>query len=224
MKKLFAFLVMTAFLGVMILGGAYVIAGSADPKIAVINKGVNNKNTVDFLNEDDLVSDSDGAVASQQSIKAYVAVYSHAKVTEVDLSGTSYYNITAPGVYFINDHESTVGTRVASGVSIMLPKITSSLNGFKVKVVKIPNPFSGSTMVVISTAAWSSGTTDHIWGQLLSGATTWSTEAATGVTNESATKVPPEIQAIDSAGDWLEYTAFYATTGSTWYQTGRFIQ
>ena len=137
------------------------------------------------------------------------------KPTVVDLSGTSYYNITkATGsVFWINDHESTAGTRVASGVSIMLSKITSDMDGMIFRIVKMPvAPFSGTTVVVVSTAPWVSGTTDHVWN------------VTTGVTNETAAKVAPELSEIDAVGDWLEFTAKYAATGSTYFQTGRYIQ
>ena len=137
------------------------------------------------------------------------------KPTVVDLAGTSLYSVakTLGSVFWINDHESTLGTRVASGVSIMLPKISSDMDGMIFCIVKMPvAPFSGTTVVVVSTAPWVSGTTDHIWN------------VTTGVTNETAAKVAPELSEIDAVGDWLEFTAKYAATGSTYFQTGRYIQ
>ena len=137
------------------------------------------------------------------------------KPTVVDLAGTSLYSVakTLGSVFWINDHESTLGTRVASGVSVMLPKISSDMDGMIFRIVKMPvAPFSGTTVVVVSTAPWVSGTTDHIWN------------VTTGVTNETAAKVAPELSEIDAVGDWLEFTAKYAATGSTYFQTNRYIQ
>jgi len=134
--------------------------------------------------------------------------------TDVDMSGISTYTIDQDNgaIFWINDHESTLGTRVASGVSIMLPKITLAYDDYVCRIAKMPTPFSGTTKVVVSTVAWVSGTTDHIWN------------ATTGVTNETAAKVAPEVSEMDAVGDWLEFKAVYGVTGSTWYQVGRYIQ
>jgi len=151
----------------------------------------------------------------------------------VDLAGTSYYTIDRANgsEFWIDDHESTLGTRVSSGVSILLPKITASYDGYEVKILKAPGltspggsgatTFSGTTKIVISIAGTtaSSGVTDHIWN------------ATTGVTYESqyatwsgSTTELCEVSEIDAVGDWLKFKALYDSSGSTWYQVGRYIQ
>jgi hypothetical protein len=145
----------------------------------------------------------------------------------VDLAGTSYYNIDpAKGsLFWINDHESTRGTRVSSGVSIILPKITPDLHNYIVKIQKMtyisgvslaPLSTSSTTPVVITTKPWAgtSGTTDGLWN------------VTSGVTRQSATGlIMPEIIEIDATGDYLVFIALYnATSGSTWYQIDRYIQ
>uniref|UniRef100_A0A6M3J0E8 Uncharacterized protein n=1 Tax=viral metagenome TaxID=1070528 RepID=A0A6M3J0E8_9ZZZZ len=145
--------------------------------------------------------------------------------TVVNLSGTSYYNVNKANgsEFWIDDLYSTLGTRVASGVSIMLPKITSAYNNYTVKIQKMTSiagisstagvtAFSGSTVICVSTVPWVSGTTDQIWN------------VTTGVTNESSTKVSPEVKEIDAVGDYLVFKAVYGASGSTWYQVGRYIQ
>lgn len=134
---------------------------------------------------------------------------------KVDLAGTSIYTVDPANgsVFFIDDHESQDGTRdTDSGVSLALKTITEAMDGACVKIVKQPRPFSGTTVVVISTERWSSGVTDHIWNQ------------GSGVTYELSNKEPPEIYEIDAVGDYLEFTAEYNASGSTWWQTDRYIQ
>jgi len=143
----------------------------------------------------------------------------------VTMSGQSVYTIDPDkGSWFcINDVNSTLGTRVSSGVSIILPPISKNLNYYTVRIQKMPfisgvsmlDAGTGTTKIVISTTPWAgaSGTTDGIWN------------VTTGVTRESSTLVMPEVSEIDASGDWLEFIALYnATSGSTWYQIGRYIQ
>lgn len=143
----------------------------------------------------------------------------------VSLSGTSVYKIDpAKGSYFwINDYLSTDGTRGSnSGVSIILPKITQDLDKYVVRIQKMTlisgvswaDAGTGTTVVCITTNPWTlSGATDGIWN------------VTSGATRQSATQVMPEIIEIDATGDWLEFTAMYnATSGSSWFQTGRYIQ
>lgn len=135
--------------------------------------------------------------------------------TDVDMAGLAVYTIDKANgsEFWIDDHESTDGTRDSgSGVSILLPKITQAYDGYVARVYKAPNPFSGTTDVCVSTVPWSSGTTDFIWN------------VTSGATNESSGKVSPEVIEIDAVGDWLEFKAVYGATGSTWFQTGRYIQ
>jgi len=143
----------------------------------------------------------------------------------VDLGGTSVYTIdkSKGSEFWIDDYQSTLGTRVASGVSIIFPKITSKYDKYVVRIRKMTGlaypsattgatPFSGTTRIVLSTTPWVSGTTDFIWN------------ATTGATVQSAAKVAPEVSEIDAVGDYLTFMAVYNVTGSTWYQIERYIQ
>jgi len=142
----------------------------------------------------------------------------------VSLSGTSVYRIDPQkgSYYWINDYQSTLGTRIASGVSIILPPITPDLDKYVVRIQKMTfvsgvswvDAGTGTTRIVISTyPSATSGTTDGLWN------------VTSGATRESATRVMPEISEMDATGDWLEFTAMYnLTSGSSWFQTGRYIQ
>ena len=198
MKKLFVFLVITAFIGVMIGMGW---SGSADPKIAVINKGVNNKSTVDYLNEDDLTSDSDGAVASQQSIKAYID-NDEGRATRVvviddaaDLStwagdtasmaasGVSYYQMVANKIYIVDVVamlNSTAGAAgnlgTLGGVTFHLPLATSASDYDTVKVLYAQRDSGTSATQVAFTI--------EVWPAVGTGTTTWTIGAVGGASFE----------------------------------------
>ena len=197
MKKLFAFLVMTTFLGVVILGGAYVIAGSADPKIAVINKGVNNKNTVDYLDEDDLASDSDGAVASQQSIKDYVdndegrisrivVIYDMDQLStwagnNIDTagSGSSYYQMESGKTYIVDAialklDNPTQSYATIGGVTLHMP-LAASTNDLQEVSVLYAQRDSG-------TSATPCAFDVYVFPAPLAGTTTWYVGATGGPT------------------------------------------
>ncbi|MDY6856351.1 MAG: hypothetical protein SWO11_16960 [Thermodesulfobacteriota bacterium] len=136
-------------------------------------------------------------------------------IVDVDLAATNTYTIDKDvgSIFWIDDHESVDGTRDSgSGVSILLPKITSAYDNYECWILKRPVPFSGTTDICISTVPWVSGTTDHIWN------------VTSGITYENASDVMPEVIEIDAVGDWLKFKAEYAATGSTWYQIGRYIQ
>ena len=143
----------------------------------------------------------------------------------VTLAGTSHYTIDpAKGsLFWINDFESTLGTRVASGVSIILPKITKELNYYTVKIqkmtmisgVSMADAGTGVTKIVITTKPWAgtSGTTDGIWN------------VTSGATRQSSTLVMPEVSEMDATGDYLVFIALWnQTSGSSWYQIDRYIQ
>lgn len=143
----------------------------------------------------------------------------------VTMSGTSVYTIdpNKGSLFWINDVNSTLGSRVSSGVSIILPKITKDLNYYVVRIQKMPfisgvsmlDAGTGVTKIVITPKPWAgtSGTTDGIWN------------VTSGATRQSATLIMPEVSEMDASGDWLEFMALYhATSGCTWYQIGRYIQ
>lgn len=133
----------------------------------------------------------------------------------VDMAGLATYTIdmTNGSNFWIDDHESMDGTRGSgSGVSILFKKITPEMNNYVARIYKAPDPFSGTTDICVSTVPWVSGTTDIIWN------------VTSGATCESSAHVMPEVDEMDAPGDWLEFTAVYGASGSTWYQTGRYIQ
>ena len=147
---------------VLVVSGI-VIAGSADPKIMVVNKAVNGKPAVDYLDEDDMDTDSNGAVASQQSIKAYVDnesdyINGGGKGDDVvyidnvsDLStwsgaaaGSSYFQTEAGKTYIVDVQSivtsgtaptSGVSTQAFSAVSAMLPLATTTSTKKFVQIV-----------------------------------------------------------------------------------------
>lgn len=219
MKRIFVLLVMTAFLGVVIWGGAYVIAGSSDPKISVINKGVNNKNTVDYLDENDMASNSDGAVASQQSIVDYVNTK---RYVMVDMSATSVYTLSTAYDNYFFDLVVTGGApdlqingmngltdNCANGVSIFMYPGTEALNG---KVVILHNiTASGTTDLVIVPANdvfGGSGITDHIVDL------TGTTYTASGANRSGYT-----YDVNDAKWEKISYVyRWVSASGGTWYQ------
>ena len=218
MKRIFVLLVMTAFLGVVIWGGV-AISGSSDPKISVINKNVNGKNNVDYLDEDDMASNSDGAVVSQQSLVKYVNTK---RYVMVDMSATSVYTLsTAYDNYYFdlvvtNDAPDTqingmngLTSNAANGVSIFMYPGTEDLNG---KVVTLHNlTASGTTDLVIVPANdifGGSGITDHIVDL------TGTTYTANGATRSGYTYDVNDAQ-------WEKISYIYrwvSASGGTWYQ------
>ena len=200
MKKILVFLVIAAFIGVM---AGMVYSGSADPKIAVINKGVNNKSTIDYLNEDDLTSDSDGAVASQQSIKAYVdaQVINRASiVVSTFATGVTTYTVTAAdgNVWLIdaslvtsststdaNGFGANIGLYTDANVHVLLPTtITEDMDGQPMTFYKSD---SGTTNIVF----WAGGT------------------ATSGVSIDTTSGVTLSGYDLDAEGDQVTLIADY---------------
>ena len=231
MKKLFVFLVITAFIGVMIGMGW---SGSADPKIAVINKGVNNKSTVDYLNEDDLTSDSDGAVASQQSIKAYVdndegrisrvvvlddlsdfSTWAGNTASDAD-SGSSYYQMVANSIYIVDAiaiMNSTTGLlsplSTRGGVTLHLPLATAT-NDYQTVEVMWAQRDSGTSATQVAfelyvASAPLAGTTSYAGTGAITAKQNMTGMATSGSSTITTFSIGPSynINSVGESGVWM---------------------
>ncbi len=182
--------------------------------------------TVGDLYVDDIAALSENYTLDITSPNFKGTLSDQSQPTIVDLGGTSVYTLTGPGIYWIDDYLSTDGSRGSgSGVSILFPNdITDAYEGYY-RIQKMTSisgidstagvtAFSGTTDIVVSAAAWSSGVTVQFWN------------VTTGVTHESSGKLPCEIDEIDAVGDYLEFFAKNGDGGSgdSVYQTGRYIQ
>lgn len=191
-----------------------------------INFGDNSQ--TNFQSGSELYFDSGSGVTFSGDMVYGTTISMFKKPVMVSFSGTSYYTLSKANgsLFWLDAVGHGDGTRATtSGVSIILPKITSAYNGYVAKFFvahglnSLPGAsgatvFSGTTPIVFTTAKWSSGTTDHIWsGNVGNG-------FVSGATYESATQIVPEYEALNGPGEWIEFTAFYHVSGSTWYMSG----
>jgi hypothetical protein len=151
-----------------------------------------------------------------------------------DLSGTSYYNVTAPGTYWV-DTTQTDGVDATrdsgTGVSLIINQsaLTSANDGAVFEFKKVPGAsllssgggsgssmFSGTTPVCISLEVASSAT-PQIWNQ---------TTGVTYAVSNSGLIEPCEVCELDAAGDSLAFKFIWGGSvgGSTLFQTERMIQ
>lgn len=143
----------------------FLFAGASDPKVPVINKAVNGRPTVDYLDEDDMTTDSNGAVASQQSIKAYVDNQDNL----LELSGTTVGGYTVAASYidtydkfvlgatnvFVSDaelgNETPCALETEGGVTVTVPTPTATTDGWEITL------FYGGTSATSQYVIYSGG-------------------------------------------------------------------
>ncbi len=145
---------------------AWITVGELDQTSGVWKPYVNGKQIADFLDEDDMASDSATAVPSQQSVKAYVdaevaAIPSPSSMTLLaTVTTTSGYTITQSGLDFSGYTKLEI---YYDDVSVSVPAVTSYLNtkfgsGSYFQVTTNIGASAGNTLNGVTTVHLNNGT------------------------------------------------------------------